>query len=178
MWSRSPWRPRPPLTGRRQRCCSYRCWIRPIGSWSCSTRSTGADSFSSRCDAYLHHVPGINRPAHPGNQTCTRWTAAELSPSTCWRWFGRGHPWTSVVCLWWPEATSRRSRRLSCCLSCHWAGPGGYGSWPGTLLLFIPKSALPMFSSGSSMVSGLYMSLTHFIFVFYIKDVLISLFYP
>ena len=41
----------------------------------------GTGSFYSRCDAYLHHVPGADRPARPGNQTCTRWPAAGLSPS-------------------------------------------------------------------------------------------------
>ena len=63
----------------------------------------GTGSFYSRCDAYLHHVPGADGPACPGNQTCTRWPAAGLSPSACWRWFGRGHPQTSVACPWWQK---------------------------------------------------------------------------
>ena len=95
--------------------------------------------------------------------------SSRAEPQWCWRWFGRRHPWSSVACPWWPEAALGTFRRLSCYLSHHSAVLGSHGSWTRALLLFISKSALPMFSSGSSMVSGLFISLTHFIFVCDIK---------
>ena len=95
---------------------------------------------------------------------------SRAEPQWCWRWFGRRHPWSSVACPWWPEAALGTFRRLSCYLSHHSAVLGSHGSWTRALLLFISKSALPMFSSGSSMVSGLFMSLTHFCMWYWVSE--------